>query len=53
MEYSVEAFDKEHQEEAQWRKNARLQDEIDLPSFSGKLDLEAFLNWIKNVESFV
>lgn len=25
---------------------------IDLPSFSGKLDLEPFLDWIKNVESF-
>ena len=25
---------------------------IDLPSFSGKLDLEAFLDWIKNVEDF-
>ena len=25
---------------------------IDLPSFNGKLDLEAFLDWNKNVESF-
>lgn len=39
------------QNQEQGIPNIEYKMEIDLPTFSGKINLEAFLDWIKNVES--
>lgn len=39
-----------HQEQEERMQDYKMK--IDIPMFSGKLDLEAFLDWIKSVESF-
>ena len=50
MEDRLEPTDTKEYEGENFHQDFKMK--VDLSNFSGKLDVEAFLDWVKNVESF-